>query len=166
MNIRVMSALRKTATDSVHMEETTEYEPTMGSAIRVLLNAPNKIEEAITQIAQYHTPRYVRDYGNKMSELWGDQATADRHFEAMGTRGKEAIKFLAESANKAGKLQDVADHAKKLDRLYDMAKDIKHEADTKGLNLGAAGSYGASMLGLGALGRLIAGKSTPDGDGG
>ena len=37
-------------------------------------------------------------------------------------------------------------------------EDIKHEADTKGLNWGSAGSYGASALAAGGLGRLIAGK--------
>jgi hypothetical protein len=118
----------------------------------IVKSAPEFIGEGISACADANRPQYVKDYLAKRKELFGDEATAASYTDALGSRGKDGLKFL----KKIYKDGDNAERA--LTVLADTLEDIKHEADTKGLNWGSAGSYGASALAMGGLGRLIAGK--------
>lgn len=155
MNSRVMNALRKVAAD---VEITRDHEPSMSGVRRMVTTAPGTIKGAMDQYMWDNAPQYQRDYINRMQELWGNTDTAERYAASMGKRGKAALKFLNELASKKLKDNNEVGHEHILDLIYNKSKDLKHEADTAGVNLGSAGSYGLSMLGLGALGRLIAGK--------
>ena len=152
MNTRVYNVLRKVAAD---VEITRDHEPSMTGIDDMASSAPARIKGAMDQYMWDNAPQYERAYINKMKELHGNPEAAERLAKAMGKRGKAALKYLAELASKE---QSSEKRSSMLDLLYNKSKDLKHEADTAGFNLGAAGSYGASMLGLGALGRLIAGK--------
>lgn len=152
MNLRVYNVLRKVAAD---IEITRDHEPSTTGVVRMVTTAPTTLKGAMDQYMWDNAPQYERDYINKMNELHGNPEAADRLAKAMGKRGKAALKYLAELTFKE---QNSEKRSNMLDLLYNKSADLKHEADTAGFNLGAAGSYGASMLGLGALGRLIAGK--------
>lgn len=156
MNQRVYNALRKQADTPV--VKVTEHDPSLRGAVKAVTTAPARIKGAMDEYLWENAPQYEKDYITKMQKLFGSDVSADGYLASAGKRGKAAIKILADMADKYRKDEKHDDAASTLNLLYNSAADIKKEHDTAGFNLGSAGSYGASMLGLGALGRLIAGK--------
>lgn len=151
MNNRVYNALRKSGSEKVEVY-TREHPASIGGIVRASQSAPKFIESSIRDYTNANAPQYLKDYWARMEELFGDEATAASYVDSLGSRGKDGLKVLKTMS------EDGDSRERALSVLADTMEDIKHEADTKGLNWGSAGSYGASALAMGGLGRLIAGK--------
>lgn len=155
MNNRVYSALRKSSSGKA-LVVTREADPSLTGVVNTVKSAPDLIEAGISASADANRPQYVKDYQATINELFGDETNAAAYVDSLGSRGRNALKALKWMREDAGPDSPV-DKAT-LRAMSVILDDVKHEADTKGLNWGSAGSYGASALAMGGLGRLIAGK--------